>query len=195
MSKDETREKMLTAAMEIFSEKGYLAATTREIADFAGINEVTIFRHFGNKENLFMEAFNRHTVVSILARELEGKFTGNLEQDLRLLAKSYLEIALQRAKYIRRALLEQPSNPELAKMVAVIPQRLETSLTNYLRKMHQQGEIVETNFALLAKIFYDMLYSYVLTNPQPEKTDKNKLKEYVDTCVSIFIRGVIHVGD
>lgn len=46
---------ILKSAKKLFSEKGYKAVTTREIASLSSVNEVTIFRHFKNKERLFKE--------------------------------------------------------------------------------------------------------------------------------------------
>ena len=56
---DETRESLLNAALDIFSEKGFNGATTRSIAERAGVNEVTLFRHFGNKDSLFDAVIER----------------------------------------------------------------------------------------------------------------------------------------
>jgi len=47
---------MLTAAREIFAERGYAGATTKQIAERAEVGEVLLFRHFGNKAGLFDEA-------------------------------------------------------------------------------------------------------------------------------------------
>jgi AcrR family transcriptional regulator len=41
-----TRKRILVAAQKVFSRDGFQGATTREIAREAGVNEVTIFRHF-----------------------------------------------------------------------------------------------------------------------------------------------------
>jgi len=49
------RGQILQAGLELFSEHGYVGATTREIAKRAGITEVTLFRHFASKEKLFEE--------------------------------------------------------------------------------------------------------------------------------------------
>jgi len=43
----------MQAASDLFANKGYAGTTTRSIAETAGVNEVTLFRHFGSKENLF----------------------------------------------------------------------------------------------------------------------------------------------
>jgi AcrR family transcriptional regulator len=50
----ETRERILVAARDVIGRKGKRGATTREIADVAGVNEATLFRHFGNKEALLV---------------------------------------------------------------------------------------------------------------------------------------------
>src|SRR3546814_6908183 len=45
-----TKQALLAAAGEVFAERGYDAATTREVAQQAGVNEKLIQRYFGGKE-------------------------------------------------------------------------------------------------------------------------------------------------
>src|SRR5438445_3265288 len=58
-SKDERREEILDAAMEVFAEQGYQGASTEEIARRAGISQPYVFRLFGTKKDLFIAAANR----------------------------------------------------------------------------------------------------------------------------------------
>jgi AcrR family transcriptional regulator len=53
---DETKRKILDAALKIFAKEGYTAATTRNIASESGFSEITLFRKFETKEKLFKEA-------------------------------------------------------------------------------------------------------------------------------------------
>ena len=55
-AKKDAKQALIEAARLVFVEQGYAGATTRVIAQRAGINEVTIFRHFKSKANLFKEA-------------------------------------------------------------------------------------------------------------------------------------------
>ena len=48
----EAREQLLQAALKVYAESGTRGATTRRIAQEAGVNEVTLFRHFGSKDAL-----------------------------------------------------------------------------------------------------------------------------------------------
>lgn len=48
-----TREKLLTAARELFATRGYHATTTALLADRTGIAEGTIYRHYEGKDALY----------------------------------------------------------------------------------------------------------------------------------------------
>ncbi|MEN3039537.1 MAG: helix-turn-helix domain-containing protein, partial [Candidatus Kryptonium sp.] len=58
-----TRDQILSSALKLFSERGFLGATTKEIARQAGISEVTLFRHFSNKEKLFISVLNKYAFL------------------------------------------------------------------------------------------------------------------------------------
>ncbi|MBC6459846.1 TetR family transcriptional regulator [Actinomadura sp. HBU206391] len=53
---NETREAILTAARELFAEKGYDGASIRAIARAADVNPALVHHFFGTKENVFIEA-------------------------------------------------------------------------------------------------------------------------------------------
>lgn len=55
-STETVKHLILQAARELFSERGYSGATTREIAQRADTNEVLLFRHFTSKAQLFEQA-------------------------------------------------------------------------------------------------------------------------------------------
>lgn len=50
-----TREALLSSAKELFTQRGYAAVSTRELADLAGVNLGAIQYHFGSKAKLFVE--------------------------------------------------------------------------------------------------------------------------------------------
>ena len=47
-----TAQRILDAAINLFTEKGFLATTTKEIAEAANVSEMTLFRKFSSKQNL-----------------------------------------------------------------------------------------------------------------------------------------------
>lgn len=52
-----TRERLVRAALELFTTQGYHASTTPQIAQRAGVAEGTIYRHFDSKEHLLNEIY------------------------------------------------------------------------------------------------------------------------------------------
>jgi len=65
---DKTEQRILEAALKLFSEKGFKGATTRVIAQESGFSELTLFRKFETKENLF------NTVLLLNSEKLRGDF-------------------------------------------------------------------------------------------------------------------------
>ncbi len=61
MTAEGSRERLLAAAAKVYAEYGYAGTTTRRVAEEAGVNEVTLFRHFGSKDRLLAEAVQTHT--------------------------------------------------------------------------------------------------------------------------------------
>jgi AcrR family transcriptional regulator len=54
---DQTRETLLKAALEVFGRSGFDAASTRAIAEKAGVNQALIGYHFGGKQGLYLGVF------------------------------------------------------------------------------------------------------------------------------------------
>lgn len=54
--KSETRQRILSAAIELFSKHGYNGASTRDVASLANVNEVTVYRNYASKKALFVAA-------------------------------------------------------------------------------------------------------------------------------------------
>jgi AcrR family transcriptional regulator len=180
------REAIVTAAMEIFSDKGYKGATTKDIADKAGCNEVTLFRHFGTKEALFEESLQRFTPPSIMPKS--EKITGDVAKDLTLIANHYLDAAIEQLPYIRMSLIELPRNPELARLVALIPVHMTSNVNEYFIKMYEDDVIPKADFDRLSEVFYNMLFQYVLAAyvfEHAERAAKDR-KTYVATCTGLF---------
>jgi AcrR family transcriptional regulator len=62
------RDRILNVAQELFAEHGYSAASTRAIAQAAGVNLAQLHYHFGAKRDLFKAAYLRGAVQVTEAR-------------------------------------------------------------------------------------------------------------------------------
>ena len=74
-TKEERREEILDAALEVFAELGYAGASTEAIAAKAGISQPYVFRLFGTKKELFKAVVARcfRETLEVFQRAAEGK--------------------------------------------------------------------------------------------------------------------------
>lgn len=71
LAKSVTEVRIVEAAAQLFARHGFKAATTREIAHLADLNEVTLFRYFLRKPDLFWAAVESRLSRVKLGRELQ----------------------------------------------------------------------------------------------------------------------------
>src|SRR5882724_5411671 len=116
-----TRQRLLDAAFRVCSERGLHGATTREIAEVADVNEVTLFRHFGNKEKLIAALFQRAVtdqIESLIQSFNESEPDANdLQRDLTRYARRYNELLMTNEALIRTLIGEARRHPEEARQV------------------------------------------------------------------------------
>src|SRR5207302_1457720 len=55
LDSDERRQAIVEAAVPLFARKGFSGATTRELAEAAGVSEALLYRHFPSKQLLYSE--------------------------------------------------------------------------------------------------------------------------------------------
>ncbi|MEM1284082.1 MAG: TetR family transcriptional regulator [Pseudomonadota bacterium] len=100
-----TAERILLAAQKVFHEKGYDGATTREIADRAGINLTLINRYFGSKLGLFEKAVLPHL-------DLEPLLSGTPSDVAQRLAELYVDTGPKEGFDAFVVLVRSIANPE-----------------------------------------------------------------------------------
>jgi len=107
----ETSDNLIDAAAQVFAERGYAEATTRSIAERAGVNEVTLFRRFGSKSDLMLAAFDR---VAERFAPITAAPSEDVRSDLMRLATTYQTCVAENAVFLMTMLLEMRRRPELA---------------------------------------------------------------------------------
>lgn len=189
-----TRDIILKNALKVFSQKGYLGATTKEIAREAGFAEVTLFRYFSSKEKLFEEVINTYSFLPALKGLLPRINRMTFENALTLIAGNFLDTLTARKDLIRIMLSEIQIYPEkIHKIYNAFIVELHKTLASYFTAMQKKGVLRSYDAELGAKVFLGMFFSYFnakefLMLKKYTATDENKvIKEFV----SIFVRGTL----
>jgi AcrR family transcriptional regulator len=197
------KEEILTAAVSVFSEKGYAGATTSEVAKVAGIAEGTVFRYFRTKKELlsaivmkFVNSVSSTIVlggVQKIVAESEGK-------DFRVILK---EILMDRLRLLRHmmpvfqvVLTEALYHPEIrtAMYENVYKRALET-VKPLFDRLEQEGTYRggigrNTIMRTFMGAFAGLLGQCVLTG-----MDGRTFEEEADLTIDLLYHGLIRQKD
>ena len=187
-----TDEKILDAALAILAREGYMGATTKKIADEAGINEVTLFRKFKSKENLIKEA-----KILSLKRSLE-----DMEKTFRLIESDDFETSIitlgkhisdsldKKTNLILTSIGELQRLPACERMTPKFSKVLLDRLSTYFEDQMELGNIRDTDPKIVALSFLSFIFytSFIckLNGQTPVDDSDRRLEEFM----GIFINGV-----
>ncbi len=192
-SPEDTKERLLQATLELISTRGYQGATTREIAKRAGVSELTLFRKFGNKENLFEEMLKKHTFLphlKDLVRTLDGV---PVKEALTIIGISYLEGLQSRKDLIRIILSEFNTFPDKARKAhGQFITDMGLTLEGYIRGLNESGILRSIPPDSTANSFLRVLFATFLSEEimRGRKMTKGDVKKIVGDIVDIFLNGI-----
>jgi AcrR family transcriptional regulator len=183
-SAEETRARIIVAAKAIYELNGTRGTTTREVADRAGVNEATLFRHFGNKHAL-LQAMREEACPMAVFETLLASLSGDITEDLRAIAMSLVHTMHQQRAMMCISLAEDAQGagePEWRGPLRILD-RLEAFFAEQLQLGRIQGEARR-----LAVWFLGMCFSYVIARKIWDSYSVEPRD--VHYLVDIFLNGV-----
>jgi AcrR family transcriptional regulator len=136
-------EEVYRATVQIFVERGYEGATTKEIAAAAGIHEATLFRKYGSKSSLIERAI-QHQFSDVPLARLE--YTGDLEADLLAIVAAYMETNEQYGEVVLALLTQIPRHPDMKNVMAALMGNID-SIVRIIQR-YQAQERLKQEFPL-----------------------------------------------
>lgn len=182
------RERILAAAAELYSETGFRGATTRKIAERAGVNEVTLFRHFGSKTRLLHEAIQSGVGTNLC--DLPARPEQPRAELTEWALNNHREL-FNRRSLIRTAMGEMEEHPDLMPAERSPAVCAGQALRDYLRRLQELGRVrpdVDPRAAatmFMGTLFADAISRDVLAAMYPESPELS-VRHYVD----LFIRAI-----
>ena len=191
---DDHRQRILQAAARVYALHGWRGATTRRIADEAGVNEVTLFRQFGSKDallDLMMQECSRIKQAASLPAEPVDP-----EQELLDWVTVHHSALVGMRAIVRQLLSDAVERPDAADCATHGPSAAMAHVREYVVKLRRNGWVTESGEVspaevraaatmLMGAVFADGMNRDIMptmfTQPVPET-----LRAYV----RIFLRGV-----
>ncbi|MBB6631686.1 TetR/AcrR family transcriptional regulator [Clostridium algidicarnis] len=177
MNKEDRRKQILDAAMTVFTEKGFNGSTTLEIAKAANIAEVTLFRYFSSKQEIFLEGI-KPILFSTLEETINASKELNAEEKLEYILYERISLISNNYKTVKLILTEAPLLEELGSenFMSKILQILESMLTQIGVSINDKGFILRILMGSILSFLY-----------MPEMDEEN-IKNYVSKVVSIILK-------
>jgi AcrR family transcriptional regulator len=191
---DDHRQRIIHAAARVYAQHGWRGATTRRIAEEAGVNEVTLFRHFGSKDALL--DLMMHECARV---EQDATFPlepVDPEQELLDWVTVHHTALVGMRAIVRQMLSDAEERPDAAECATHGPSAAMAQVHDYVVRLRRHGWLAETGEVspaevraaaamLMGAVFADGMNRDIMptmfTQPIPET-----LRAYV----RIFLRGV-----
>jgi AcrR family transcriptional regulator len=187
-----SRARVLKAATALFAAKGFHETSTREVARKARVNEITIFRHFKNKQELYLQVLNSKLGVMVPESLLPLlQSSGNSEEVFLSLAE-HLQQLLDPVflRLVFYAALEKPEllkkcySPRLTSFHEILGEHMRERIDGgVLRNV----DPMLMGRALVGIIAYQQILSQLLGGDSPGASPPNPARTYMD----IWLRGAL----
>ena len=192
-----TRERILEAALETFSERGFDGATTREIAARAGVNVGLLQYYFGDKPKLWRAAVDRaFGALRAGLRDVLGD-AGALDdrERFRRLIRSYVRFVGRHPEFIRLMHDEgKRPGPRMRWLVDRHVKPIYETTVEWVRRAQRDGHLRATIDALhfyyilvgaVALIFHQAAECRRLTGRDP--ADEAMIEAHADALEHLFL--------
>jgi AcrR family transcriptional regulator len=188
----ETRDRLLRAAIEVFSIQGYVGATTREIARIAEVSEVTLFRHFQSKEQLLRALAQHITALRTEALSHQEEWTYDLHRDLLHYAKLHDNMLEEYEALFRMFIGEAQRHPvEALEVLQQSFSPLRDQLISYLRNCVERGCVRSAiDLSLAADQLTGMLLAGMIRRHVSAVQRGYSRQKYIEDCVDLFVRAI-----
>ena len=195
-----TKARLIEAALDLFAERGVTETTTKAVAERAGVNEVTLFRNFGNKYRLLLAVIQDSAVFAKLVHALveQANSKENVAEFLRSYARESLH-TLNKAPDLVRSIVGEAGNYPVENRQALgkgldeanryVAEYLESAIANQnLDSELTPEQIVNLlNFLLLGYFVVESsTEGYVFWDEQ---------EDFLNSAIALFLQGAFIPSD
>ncbi|NWF61645.1 MAG: TetR family transcriptional regulator [Fischerella sp.] len=189
-----TRQRLINAARSLFAAQGVTETTTKQVAELAKVNEVTLFRHFGNKHGLLLAVISESPVFQELDESLKIQACqmASVNQALKNYCKDRLQ-ALEQVPELVRSVVGEAGNYPVENRQALGRSLTQANhyVAEYLATVMEREQLhIYLPAEKLASLLNSMLVGYAVIEFTSEFhelwLDRD---EFLENLVALFLKG------
>jgi AcrR family transcriptional regulator len=194
------REQILKAAMEVFSRKGYAAATIPEIAKLAGVAAGTIYLYYPSKRELFIAVIQNFIITVPLLNIIENMPKSDFPAILKRIMQNRLNFTEgDNMSYITSLMGEIQRDPELKALFSEnLIQPFLSRMESYYRSLMTTGEIRKVKPAIVVRAIGGMILGFImLKSMEGDASPLRKLSQdkVTDELVNVVLHGLLNTKE
>ncbi|MBQ1434074.1 MAG: TetR/AcrR family transcriptional regulator [Ruminococcus sp.] len=195
MAGTSTKEKLVAAALDLFSKKGYSATSVDEIAESIGIKGPNLYKYFKGKEALFKELSELSDQSYLDKMNLVNNKADSIEdaQGLKAFAMGQVKYTMYEDMVIklRKMLTIEQFRSDMMKHQTTIHQytNINDQFTRIMKNLIKNGSIAENDPALLALEFTSVITVLIqLSDREPEKSGEvlKLIERHIDHFIDTY---------
>lgn len=198
MVRGNREEEILEVAVRIFSEKGFSAATTSEIAKEAGIAEGTIFRYFKTKKEILAKVMVKLVQIigeRIMTVRLVELFEKNKhlseEEVLKLVMKDRISVAVKYFDMIKVVVTEIQYHEDLRQaFISNIIIKGKDIVSKYFKEGIEKGIFKDIDVNIAVRSMVGMVGMYVLQRQLLPELVPIEDDKQLDMMIELFLHGL-----
>ena len=177
LSGEDRKKQILDSAINVFIENGYIGSTTLEIAKSANISEVTLFRHFDSKKEIFMSSIEP-IVFNTLKESITASKNLNPKEKLEYILTERLMLISKNRQVMKLLIMESQINKELKSL-------------NYIEKM---SDLLRTTISEIGIPMKDdefimrVLMGGILSFLYLPEEDEMEIENFVKKIINVIIK-------
>ncbi|WP_196601698.1 TetR family transcriptional regulator [Gloeocapsopsis dulcis] len=186
-----TRQRLINAAIELFATQGVTETTTKAVAELAQVNEVTLFRHFGNKHGLLLAVISESAVFQELGETLrqQAKQKHSVAQAIQWYASDRLAAIAQFPELVLSILGEARQYPvENRRIIGKYIHQISHDVAEYLAAVMQREQLhSQLPVEKLASLLNYILLGYAIIELATEANESSDREEFLNDLVKLFL--------
>ncbi|MEL6463139.1 MAG: TetR/AcrR family transcriptional regulator [Cyanobacteria bacterium J06621_15] len=186
----DVRTRILQGARKVFGKHGLSICTMEQIADEAGVGVATVYRHFGDKDNLvwtFIDEMSPRTIAQNLLLEVSDDITS----DLKNFAITILPSFYENRDIMRLILANHQAEKAYVEKLRKGSDKIIDILANYFQNQIQAGNLQDiAQPQELALTFMGMIFSFTVLAPVHHGIELDDSERIGNLIVQIFLEGI-----
>lgn len=193
-TEEDTRTKILQAALQLFAKRGFDGTTTKDLAKSAGVAEGTLFRYFANKKAILIEVATAGWIEILTELLTELSEMGSYKAVSQVMRRRMFNMR-KNSDLMRVCFVEAQYHPELKENIqAEVIDKMTDVAEAFFETAMSKGIYRKMNPKIVAKVFLGIFAIAGFSEETIIDNDASPqaMQEMAEGISDIFLRGVLN---